>query len=124
MALYPIKPIAKPRMTRADKWKNPPRSSVAIYRAFCDECRLRMGRLDLNYKDVTWYIPMPASWSEKKKKEHVGNPHLSKPDLSNLLKALEDALYSDRYTGRDDKEVHTIGRISKVWSRTPGIEIQ
>ena len=33
-----IKPIAKPRMTRSDKWKK--RKCVLDYRIFCDELRL------------------------------------------------------------------------------------
>ena len=34
MKIYDITPIGKPRMTRADKWKQRP--AVMRYRAFCD----------------------------------------------------------------------------------------
>ncbi|MBC8923069.1 RusA family crossover junction endodeoxyribonuclease, partial [Escherichia coli] len=38
MAKYSITPLGKPRMTRADKWKQRP--PVLRYRVFCDEVRL------------------------------------------------------------------------------------
>lgn len=33
------KPIPKPRMTRADAWKDPPRRAVSVYREFVDATR-------------------------------------------------------------------------------------
>jgi Holliday junction resolvase RusA-like endonuclease len=115
MAQYDIVPAPKPRMTRADKWKKPPRPSVARYRAFADECRWKIGRLDLNHKALTFVLPMPPSWSDEKKDLMRGRPHTPTPDLSNLLKALEDALYSKKYTGRDDSTIHTLGSLRKIW---------
>ena len=41
---------------------------------------------------ITFFIPVPASWSKKKKKQHHGMLHQSKPDLDNLLKAASDCL--------------------------------
>ena len=35
----PMKAIAKPRMTRSDVWKDPPRPAVAKYREFVDAVR-------------------------------------------------------------------------------------
>lgn len=110
--------MGKPRMTRSDKWKKPPRIVVANYRAFSDEVRIRMGSIDLNHKAITFGIPMPPSWPEKKKKKMHGTPHTSKPDLDNLLKALIDALYSKRntlHTHGDDMKVHSLGPPRKIW---------
>ncbi len=39
MKIFNITPMGKPRMTRADKWKQ--REVVMRYRAFCDEVRLK-----------------------------------------------------------------------------------
>jgi Holliday junction resolvase RusA-like endonuclease len=47
---------------------------------------------------ITFFIPVPPSWSKKKKKLHHGMLHQSTPDLSNLLKAMEDSMVSeDKY---------------------------
>ena len=35
-------------------------------------------------------IPIPKSYSKKKALKHLGLPHTSKPDLSNLIKFYED----------------------------------
>ncbi len=123
MPRYPITPVAKPRMTRRDKLPRhvkEPRPVVVRYRAFADECRYRIGNdFDLNHCEIGFGIAMPKSWSDKKKARMRGVPHQSTPDLSNLLKALEDALYSKRFTGRDedDSAVHSITGLWKVWTQ-------
>jgi len=79
-------------MTRADKWKQRP--EVLRYWAFCDEVRSKRGEFT-NHCHVFFILPMPESWSKKKRQEMDGQPHLSKPDADNLIKALGDALYAD-----------------------------
>lgn len=111
---YPIIPVAKPRMTRADKWKLRP--AVLRYRAFCDEVRLRGIQVQESGTELKFCIPMPKSWSKKKRAEMVGTPHRQTPDLDNLIKAILDALYSD------DSVVHQI-TASKVWATDGGIEV-
>ena len=112
--LYPIKPVAKPRMTRADKWKRRP--AVLRYRAFCDECRVRMPGVSLDNARVVFHVAMPQSWSKKKRVEMNTRPHRSRPDLDNFMKALGDALYSE------DSEIADIC-LSKRWAYSGGIEI-
>jgi Holliday junction resolvase RusA-like endonuclease len=53
--------------------------------------------LPLSNAMVTFVVPMPDSWSEKKCKVFDGKPHQSDrgPDLDNFLKALGDALYKN-----------------------------
>lgn len=111
---YPITPVAKPRMTRRDKWAQRP--SVLKYRAFADECRLRIQQ-PLDGCSITFYMPMPQSWSQKKKREMVGQPHRQRPDLDNLAKALMDALYED------DSCISEI-TLKKVWASKAAIEIK
>ena len=53
---------------------------------------------------------MPATWSAKKKTRMENQPHESKPDISNLLKALEDAVYPD-----SDEQIWRYGELEKVW---------
>ncbi|MGK4302143.1 RusA family crossover junction endodeoxyribonuclease, partial [Klebsiella pneumoniae] len=55
MKIYDITPIGKPRMTRADKWKQRP--EVIRYRAFCDEARLRKIHLPDSGAHVTFVMP-------------------------------------------------------------------
>ena len=116
MTILSITPVPKPRMTRADKWKQRP--CVMRYRAFADEWRLRVPKeLDLNYCDIQFTIGMPKSWSKKKKGYMDGMAHTQKPDLDNLLKAVFDAHMSD------DSGIHTIGRVSKIWGLVGKISI-
>lgn len=105
--IYDITPCPKPRQTQRDKWKKRP--AVLRYRAFADEVRLKI-KVDLEGCCIVFMLPMPKSWSEKKKAEMLGQPHRQRPDISNLLKALEDALYGE------DSEIARYGGLAKVWS--------
>ncbi len=89
---YNITPVPKPRQTQSDKWKQRP--AIMKYRAFADECRYKKVKFGSG-DHVIFVIPMPASWSKKKKKIYGTQPHRQKPDLDNLIKALGDSLYED-----------------------------
>ena len=65
---------------------------------------------------VIFYIPMPTSWSKRKKEELDTMPHQQKPDIDNLQKALLDAVFED------DCHVWRVFA-EKRWSRTGAIEI-
>lgn len=102
--------MAKPRQTRSDKWKK--RKCVLEYRAFCDELRLKLRDFKLGDSySVEFGLPMPKSFSKKKRLSLAGKPHQSKPDLDNLVKALNDAL---RSFGEDDSSIFEISA-KKVW---------
>jgi len=49
--------------------------------------KLLNGPLGLN---VTFLMQIPASCSKKKKMQLLGSPHIKRPDVSNMLKFLED----------------------------------
>lgn len=111
-----IKPVAKPRQTQSDKWNERP--VVMRYRAFCDDLRLKMG----DYRvpgaiRLTFHVPMPKSWTKKKKRERDGKPHLRRPDVDNFTKAFLDAL-----TDEDNYIWHT--DVKKLNSRKGAIEIE
>ena len=112
---YPVTPVAKPRMTQRDKWKKRP--AVVRYREFCDCCREAGIRVPESGAHVTFHIPMPASWSEKRKAEMLGQPHQQRPDVDNLQKALLDAVLPE------DSGVWDI-RATKRWAETGSIEIK
>jgi Holliday junction resolvase RusA-like endonuclease len=116
IATYPITPVPKPRMTRSDRWKKRP--SVMRYRAFCDECRIRKVMLPESGAKVTFVLPMPRSWPPEKRAEMNGQPHQGTPDTSNMLKALEDALYAD------DSAIWHYAGLQKQWGESGQIIIE
>ncbi len=85
-----IKPMGYRRMTRKSMWAH------GDYHEYMEKIRATAeveefepsGALCLDF-----YMPMPKSWSKKKKKEMLDRPHESKPDLDNLVKAVLDALF-------------------------------
>ena len=113
MKEYAITPVAKPRQTRSDKWKQRP--AVMRYRAFADKVRaagLKIGET-LN---VVFYMPMPKSWSKRKREKMRCEPHQQKPDIDNLVKALLDAVLDD------DSHVYEI-RAVKFWDEVGSFTI-
>ena len=62
---------------------------------------------------ISYYIPVPKSWSEKKKKLYHGTLHQSTPDIDNLVKATFDSLV------REDKYIGHLGSIMKRWVNFP-----
>lgn len=55
---------------------------------------------------VRFFMPMPDSWSNKKKAELGGEPHVSRPDLDNLVKTVADAINGIAYG--DDSQIYKI----------------
>lgn len=110
-------PFPKPRMTRKSSIFSKPAKK---YWVFKDALRLAAyGEFLEDLGDILraeFKVRMPKSWSEKKKAEFEGKPHMQRPDLSNFLKALEDCLYFE------DSIIHEI-RIRKTWSGCGGIEV-
>lgn len=72
--------------------------------------------VSLDRADVLFWMPMPKSWSQSKKRQMVGQPHRAKPDLDNLLKGLGDALYGD------DSVIAEI-KVAKLWANGGSIQI-
>lgn len=115
MIVLNITPIPKPRMTQRDRWAKRP--VVLRYHGYADELRRLWGGEPV--PDVFWitfYMPMPSSWSQKKKQQMDGEPHQQRPDVDNLLKAFLDALCDD------DSFVWDV-RSRKLWSSQPRIEV-
>lgn len=105
--VYDIVPVAKPRMTQSDRWKKRP--PVLKYWAFKDECNAKGVKLEESGQHVTFGIPMPKSWSKKKRFEMMEMPHQQRPDIDNLAKALMDAVL------KEDCAVWEI-KLTKIWS--------
>lgn len=105
--LFDVIPMGKPRMTQRDRMYTNPnhkdpkkrqRKAVTEYLEFKN--RIQACAQELNYQmgdtiDVLFLIPMPKSWSQKKRLQMEKMPHKQTPDVDNLTKALMDALNKD-----------------------------
>jgi len=114
---YQINPQAKPRMTQRDRWRQRP--CVMRYRAFKDEVR-RLGiKIPESKAHITFYIPMPKSWSREKKFIMLGKPHQAKKsnDIDNLAKSLFDSVFDD------DSQIWDV-RLTKLWSDVGMISVE
>ncbi len=103
---YDIIPVPKPRQTQSDKWKKRP--CVVRYRSFADEARA-CGLDVVNGDAITFILPMPKSWTQSKKDRLDGTPHLSRPDIDNLLKSVLDSIY------KEDSIVWKLAGLEKRW---------
>lgn len=69
--------------------------------------------------DITFYMYLSPHFSKKKRQELLNTPHPSRPDLSNMLKFVEDVCLNIIY--HDDSVIGSICA-SKVYSDTPRTE--
>lgn len=112
--LIEIVPVPKPRMTQRDRWMIRP--AVGRYRAFCDELRQKYGETPPAALRLTFYLPMPKSWSKIRSQRTDGTPHTQRPDVDNLIKAVLDALCED------DSYIYAVDA-RKYWSHKAAIMI-
>jgi len=113
---YLITPVPKPRMTQRDRWAKRP--AVMRYWAFCEEVRARGVQVPVSGASITFVRPMPKSWSAKRQREMDGAPHQVRPDMSNLLKALEDAVYGE------DSVIWQYAGLTKLWGYEGAIIVE
>lgn len=97
----PTAPVPKPRQTRRDRYD--PSVRVQRYRAWADIAR-QAAPVDIGDKEAiaggivlgaTFYLPIPESWTPKRREQVKGKRYLGQPDIGNLMKSLEDALWPD-----------------------------
>jgi len=102
--IFDIIPMGAVRMSQSDRWKTNPehkdinkrqRSEVTRYFKFKNELQRQAKHLNYtiyNTLDIVFCVPMPSSWSQKKKTQLIGHPVRTAPDLDNYIKAFMDAL--------------------------------
>jgi Holliday junction resolvase RusA-like endonuclease len=113
---YPVTlvviPMGKPRMTQRDKWLKPPRKPIKSYWEYKDalakEAALKRFKMPESNFHVTFVLPMPHSWTSKKRAMMIDSPHQQKPDNDNLMKAFKDCLCEE------DSNIWDY-RITKLW---------
>lgn len=112
MQIYEITPIVKPEMTQRDKWKGRP--IVLRYFRYRDKIRELGIEIPDNRSHVIFVIPMPKSWSNKKKYAFNASAHRGsldkavKNDLDKILRGFFDAMFDE------DSHIWDV-RISKIW---------
>jgi Holliday junction resolvase RusA-like endonuclease len=91
----PVTPIGAPRMTRRDKWLKPRRPCVQAYFDYRAILQKATGDIPTvpDRVELKAFVPMPPSWSKKKKEVMAGKPHRQKPDLDNICKGIFDSLF-------------------------------
>lgn len=114
---FDIEPMGKPRMVRSDAWSG--RECISRYWKYKDDLNMlaKSKRYEIEYTlDIKFYLSMPKSWSEKKRKLMNKKEHTSKPDFDNLVKAFTDSLLEN------DSFLYDV-RIRKYWARKGYIEV-
>lgn len=105
--LFDVIPIPAPRMTRSDKWKTNPnhidekkrqRKPVTRYWDFKNALIEQTKKMNFSLGevlDIVFFVPMPDSFSEKKKEQLNGAPCKKRPDIDNYVKGLFDSLLKE-----------------------------
>jgi len=126
--VFDIIPIGKPRMTQSDKWKTNPdhpdpnkrkREVIVRYHAWQDILRYQAEQVGFELKipyEAVYFMPMPKSWSKKKKEKHIGMPHKNKSDIDNISKGIFDTLHSK------DQEIWSED-VKKIWAYNGSIVV-
>ena len=109
-------PVAKPRMTRRDKWAKRP--CVVRYFEWCDVARRAAKKRSETPSKLTivFYLPLPSN--AKKRGILPGDWHRAKPDIDNLCKSVMDSLWED------DSRIYSIAA-AKMYDdgRGPRVEL-
>ncbi len=117
--IFNIKPMGKPRFTWGDKANY--RKCTQDYWNFKKDLVEQVEKLNYKIPDVlqniTIILPMPKSWSQKKRILMDRKPHQQTPDIDNILKAFQDCLLEN------DSTIHTYNNIRKIWGLTGQIII-
>lgn len=118
---FDVVPMGKPRMTQSDKWKTDPnhpdpnkrkREVVHRYHQLQNIIREQADKMGFVLKktfEAVFFVPIPESFSGKKKKELVGMPCEERPDIDNYVKFFLDTM------AKEDKSVWYI-KAEKRWA--------
>ena len=105
--IFDVIPMGAVRMTQSDKWRNNPeheniikrqRKEVTRYYKLKDDIRsqaIQMNYEQLDTLEIIFLVPMPTSWSEKKKFAMNKLPVKTRPNIDNYIKAFMDALLKE-----------------------------
>ncbi|CEG29593.1 RusA family crossover junction endodeoxyribonuclease [Bacillus sp. B-jedd] len=121
----PIEPMGAVRMTQRGKFTS---RSALKYLGYKDFIKLHVknGAKGTFFTDgpievtITFHMPIPASWSKKRRAAAAGIYHIKKPDADNLVKGVFDSL--NGIIWKDDNQVAKV-TATKLYGKTPKIEV-
>ena len=120
----PVRALGKQRARRGKGgvWYTPEATRAAERRIATEWMAARLGRLSgpLSLRVVAEYAP-PKSWSKAWKTSACGEPYAQKPDGSNVLKLVEDALNGVAYA--DDRQIAEVS-IRQVYGAADSLTIE
>ncbi|MGM7634197.1 RusA family crossover junction endodeoxyribonuclease [Bacillus sp. Hm123] len=122
---FPVEPMGAVRMTKRGKYVSDSAKRYLAYKAHLQWLTKQQingefysaGALQVN---ILFIMPIPESWSMKKKREAVGQYHVKKPDADNLVKGVFDSL--NKFAWTDDNQVAKV-IAEKVYGEYPGINV-
>ena len=116
-----VPPCSNPRLTHRESWAKRP--CVGDFFAVRDQIKQEINKKDalliqeppFNWDElnIIFLVPMPKSWSKKKKALMAGQPMQQRPDIDNYLKGLFDA------THEEDATIWKVSA-SKIWTSGAG----
>jgi Holliday junction resolvase RusA-like endonuclease len=117
--VIPGNPFAKqrPRFSRKSGRAFTPAETVSFERTVGQIAMQHFPRpIEGPVKLTVWatFVP-PQSWSKKKTAETLHRPHIQRPDLDNIAKAIADGL--NRIAWADDGQIAEMS-VRKVWGLT------
>lgn len=122
--LIEIEPKGAVRMTQAGKWTS---KTAQRYLAYKKLIGLELNKIcktptkqPVSIK-ILFVMPIPPSWSKKKRMDAIGSYHTSKPDIDNLIKGLFDA--ANKILWQDDNQVVRCNT-TKIYGEKPCIEFE
>lgn len=111
-----VTPVPAPRMTKRDRWARRP--AVIRYFKYRDDIRAAWGGREVPAElRLVFVMPMPKSWSNKKRLLMDGKPHQQKPDVDNMIKAVLDALCEE------DRFIYDV-HATKIWGENGTLSVE
>lgn len=119
---FKMRPFPAIRATRGSRFDK----KVRDYQAKVEALRIEARALGYDFPDSTkilslaidFHFAMPASWPRKKRFALYSRQHRQKPDLDNLLKAVQDSLFP-----RGDSGIAHYGVMAKYWDFDDSINV-
>ena len=105
--VFDVTPIGKPSFQKSDKWRtldhsDPRRCQRPIVTKWLEFkkslailAKKQVFIMPASKSTILFILPMPDSWSKKKRALMDGSPHQAKPDADNLCKAFFDSICPD-----------------------------